>query len=125
MTKKSAAKPTSKPSRKTAKSQPNKVPLAEITAPRGEPVTRYEMLGACDFVLVDPGEGLDTKAREALLDSSEGCVARCVIQCDGYVFNLTMLPAVTLIDKDGNATQPATHNATSGTNSDVSGKEYK
>jgi hypothetical protein len=84
-----------------AQPQPEK-PTVDLPAP--ETVVRYELLGACDFTLVDPGERLPEKARQALFDLQKDKGVRCVMQCEGYVFNIVCLPFVTFVDRDSKIT---------------------
>lgn len=101
----------SRPSRKTTTT----IQGRKSTSPLGEPVRRYEMIGACDFAICDGGVPIDEKAKQALLDSARTHTAECVIQCDGYVFNLYMLSSIVLVDAAGNVTgssRPAKTDAT-------------
>lgn len=84
-----------------APSQPEN-PAIDLPAP--ETVTRYELLGACDFTFVNPGERLPEKARQALFDLQKDKGIRCVMQCEGYVFNIVCLPFVTFVNRDGKIT---------------------
>lgn len=99
--KKTATKTTSK---KSMKSNHPKVTQPDVDLPAPETVTRYELLGVCDFLLVDPGERMPTEARQALFDMQKGTHVICVMQCKGYVFNFTGLPFVTLVDAEGKTT---------------------
>lgn len=69
-----------------------------------EAVMRYELLGCCDFLLVDPGERMPAAVRQSLFELQKGARLLCIMQCAGYVFNVTALPSVTFMNRDGKVT---------------------
>jgi hypothetical protein len=52
---------------------------------------RHDLLAACHIALIpDTQEKIGKKAHEALITTLKSGYARCVVQCEGYVFNLAM-----------------------------------
>jgi hypothetical protein len=88
-TAKPMAKPTAKTTAKSRNPRPAKLP--------GESVIRHELLGACDIALI-PGTqaAIGKKAADALVVALREVYAACTVQCEGYVFNLTLVPLVVL-----------------------------
>jgi hypothetical protein len=85
------------------KAKPQTTP-PEFDTPAPETVTRHELLGITDIVLVDPGDRLPPAARQALFDAQKNVYTLCVVQCAGYVFNIVSLPCITFIDSEGKKT---------------------
>jgi hypothetical protein len=82
---KKTAKPATKAAAKSGDPRPAKRP--------GERVIRHELLGACDIAFA-PGTqaAIGKKAADALAGALRGAYAICVVQCEGYVFNLSLVP---------------------------------
>jgi hypothetical protein len=100
MTKPSAKKTTTNRKKKA----PRERDVSKIDLPAPEAVTRHALFGACDFALLDPGEGLPEAAREALFDAIKGQWVLCVLQCEGYVFNVVGSLRITFVDHAGDVT---------------------
>ena len=79
------AKPTAKAAAKSRNPRPAKRP--------GERVIRHDLFGACDIAFV-PGTqaAMGKKATDALIAALQGIYAKCTVQCEGYVFNLILVP---------------------------------
>jgi hypothetical protein len=84
-----SAKPAAKAAAKSSNPRPAKRP--------GERVIRHDLLGACDIALI-PGTqaAIGKKATDALVAALREVYAACTVQCEGYVFNLSMLPLLVL-----------------------------
>lgn len=83
------ATPTAKVAAKTRKPRPARRP--------GEQVIRHDLLGGCHIALVAGTEAaIGKKAADALMEALRCGYARCIVQCKGYVFNLSLLPIVLL-----------------------------
>jgi hypothetical protein len=80
-----SAKPAAKTATTSRKPLPAKLP--------GERVIRYDLFGACDIALI-PGSqaAIGKKAADALVAALRGVYTKCTVQCEGYVFNLSLIP---------------------------------
>jgi len=80
-----SAKPAAKAATKARKPLPAKLP--------GELVIRHDLFGACDIALI-PGTqtAIGKKATDALVAALREVYTKCTVQCEGYVFNLILVP---------------------------------
>ena len=85
MTKRPAKKPKSPVAPESARRR------SRSEKPRGERVIRHDLLAVCHIALPpDTREKIGKKAHEALIATLKRGYGRCVVQCEGYVFNVAM-----------------------------------